>query len=284
MKINLKSILLVGATGVFVLSSCVKQKYSDKDAAVMYAKAESAFNDIPSISAQAQSGNMIFFKSDQVHVQYADISKSDAFMPKSNCNVVITIDTVGTIDTLIVDWGTSNCTCNDGKTRRGKIMTTWTGSYFDQGTIIKHIPIDYYVDDNKIEGEMVVENMGTNTSGQPFYNVNVNGTATMNTGAVINYTSERVRTFTNGYTTPSFFLDDEYDITGTANADIVSGPSYIAETVTPLHIKIGCPHITKGILDFTKQGQPKWVLDFGDGTCDGKLTATQNGKSYSLGN
>lgn len=267
---------------MFILSSCVKQKYSDKDAAVMYAKAENAFNDIPSISAQAQSGNMIFFKTGQVYVQYASISKSEGFQPKSNCNVIITIDTVGTVDTLIVDWGTTNCTCNDGKTRRGKIMTIWTGSYFDQGTIIRHIPIDYYVNDNKIEGEMTVENMGTNASGQPFYNVNVDGIVTMNTGAVINYTSTRVRTFTNGYTTPSFFLDDEYAITGTANADIVSGPSYVAETVTPLHVKIGCPYFTQGILDFKKQGQAKWVLDFGDGTCDGNLTATQNGHSYSL--
>jgi hypothetical protein len=161
-------------------------------------------------------------------------------------------------------------------------MTTWTGSYFSQGTVIKHIPIDYYVNDNKIEGEMKVENMGNNSSGQPFYNVNINGKVTMNTGAVINYTSTRVRTFTNGYTTPAYFLDDEYDIAGTANADVVNGYSYAAESVTPLHAKIGCSYFTKGILNLKKQGQAEWVVDFGDGTCDGKLTATQNGHSYSL--
>lgn len=65
--------MLVDVAGMFVLSSCVKQKYNDKDAAVMYAKAESAFNDIPSISTQAELGNMIFFNTGQVYVHYADI-------------------------------------------------------------------------------------------------------------------------------------------------------------------------------------------------------------------
>jgi hypothetical protein len=238
--------------------------------------------EMPNISDQAVTGTMTYYKLPEVTVRYASASKPYGDIAKNTCNVILTLDTVGSIDTLVIDWGTTNCLCNDGKNRRGKIITTWNGSYYNQGTTIKHVPVGYYVNDNKIEGEMTVTNMGNNSSGQPFYNVNINGLATLTTGEIVTYTSTRVRTFTNGYTTQLWFWDDEYDITGTANATVVNGDGYSAVVVQPLHVKVGCAFITKGVLNFTPTGQMVRVIDYGDGTCDAKFTVTINGQTYTI--
>jgi len=272
--------------GMLLFTACKKKakwQYDNSNAPATSATVENAYSEMPNISNQAISGAMVYYKSPTVTVNYNSAAESmKAGLEKAACSVIITIDTVGTADTLIVDWGTSNCECNDGKQRRGKIITTWTGSYYSQGSIIKHVPQDYYVNDNKVEGTMTVENMGNNSQTQPYYNININGVVTMSTGEIVNYTSTRVRTFTAGYTTLLWFMDDEYDITGTASATAVNGDGWDATVTSPLHVKVGCPYVTKGVLNFTPTGKDLRVIDYGDGTCDAKFVVTINGNSYTI--
>lgn len=264
---------------VLFAAGCGKKKYDNSDAPKLNAIAETYFSEFSNMADQAITGQMVFYKVGQVVVN--DLAEGKPFqLDKTDCNVVITLDTAGTNKTITIDWGTSNCTCNDGKSRRGKLITTFTGSYFAQGTVITHTPIDYYVNDNKVEGTKVVTNMGLNTSGQPYYNVEVNGTVTMSSGEIVNYTSSRVRTFTSGYSTPSVFVDDEYAITLNSNATVTNGDSYEAHTTSPLVVKIGCGYIKKGVLSITPTGKPERVIDYGDGTCDATFTITVNGHTY----
>lgn len=287
----MKKLALLAGTVVLIASAtitgCKKSKttfeYDNSNAPATNAIVENAYMEMGNISDQAITGSMVYYKLPEVTVRYASASKPYGDIAKTTCNVIITIDTVGTADTLIVDWGTTNCSCNDGKNRRGKIITTWTGSYYVQGSVIKHVPDNYYVNDNKFEGEMTVTNMGNNSSNQPYYNVNINGTATLTTGEIVTYTSTRVRTFTAGYNTQLWFMDDEYDIIGTASASVVNGEGYNAVVVQPLHVKVGCPYITKGVLNFTPTNLPLRVIDYGDGTCDYKFTVTINGQTYTIG-
>ena len=269
---------------VFAINSCKKDDNkwdADRQALIFNSIIERTYSDMSNISNQAKDGSLPVYGMDQVTVRYESAS-SVYMMDKSNCNVVITIDTVGSVNTLIVDWGSTNCTCNDGNKRRGKIITTWTGSYYAQGSIIKHVPVDYYVNDIKVEGVMTVENMGNNSNGQPYYNVNVDGTATFTSGEIVNYTSDRVRTFTNGYNTQLNFLDDEYDITGTADAEIVGVQKYTAVITSPLHVKVLCPYITKGTFDYTPEGQSTRTVDYGTGACDSQFTVTVDGHTYTI--
>ena len=278
----MKKIFLMGLglSGLLVFSGC--KKYDKSNAPAVNAVVENAFTEMTNMSDQAVTGNLVYYKLPTVTVRYASASSVDE-VEKTGCNVVITLDTVGAVDTLVIDWGTTNCDCNDGKTRRGKIITTWTGnSYYNQGTIIKHTPVDYYVNDNKIEGTKTVENMGNNSSGQPYYNVNINGVATLSSGEIVTYTSTRVRTFTAGYTSQAWFWDDEYDITGSASAVVVNGDSYSATITSPLHFKVGCPYITQGTLDFTPTGKPTRTIDYGSGSCDATFTITVNGHTYTV--
>ena len=278
-KILLFSLLIFSL--VFSIS-CKKKKYDNSSAPRLNAFVEASFDEMTNMSDQAITGNMIYYKMDLVTVVYADKESSDQPTVKTDCNVVITIDTVSSPKSITIDWGSSNCTCNDGKQRRGKIITTFTGSYYAAGTVITHTPVNYYVNDHKIEGTKTVTNMGLNTASQPYYNVAINGTAYMSSGEIIHYTSSRVRTFTNGYNTQLNFWDDQYDITGTASAHVENGDSYEAEITSPLHVKVGCPYITKGKLNITPSGKPTRTIDYGDGTCDGTFTITVNGNTYTV--
>lgn len=275
---------LITATTLLVAVSCKKDNENEEaetpnnSTIVDNSKIENAYNEMSNISDQAITGELVFYKSGKV--TFAD-GKEEAF-EKTPCNVIITIDTTSSPKSVTVDWGNTNCDCNDGKQRRGKIVTTFTGSYFAQGTVITHTPVDYFVNDMKIDGTMTVENMGNNASGQPYYNVNIDGTVTKPDNVVIDYTSSRVRTFVLGYDTPLNFWDDQYDITGNANASYSTGGGYTAEVTSPIRIKIGCGFPTQGKLSFTPTGLSTRYIDYGNGTCDYTFTVTVDGITYTI--
>jgi hypothetical protein len=275
----MKKIVLFSLGITFVLSACGKFRYDKDQSAEVNRKVESAFDEMTNISDQAITGNMVYYKNGGVIVTHPG---DKPVQEKTACNVIITIDTTGTLKTVTVDYGSTNCDCNDGKTRRGKIVTTYTGFYHAQGTIITHTPVDYYVNDIKIDGTKTVENMGTNASGQPYFNVQINGVATLTSGETMTYTSTRVRTWTDGFTTLFNRFDDEYDITGTAEGVFSSGGGYTANITSAVYIKVGCGFPVSGTVEITPQSNPVRVLDYGSGTCDATFTVTVNGNTYTF--
>lgn len=261
------------------LTSCLKNRLKKDQSALVNYKIETAFDEMTNISDQAITGNMVYYKSGQIIV--AKPGQNIAF-EKADCNVIITIDTTSSPKSVTVDYGSSNCTCNDGKTRRGKIVTTFTGQYIAPGTIITHTPVDYYVNDIKFEGTKTVQNMGLNTNGQPYFNVQIDGTATLESGEVVDYTSTRVRTWTNGFNTLINRMDDEYDITGSAVASFSNGGGYTGNTTSPVHIKVGCSFPVSGVIELTPTDKPVRVINYGDGTCDYSFTVTVSGYTFTI--
>jgi hypothetical protein len=275
----MKKIVLLSLGITLVLSACGKFRYDKDQSAEVNYKVESAFDEMTNISDQAITGNMVYYKNGGVIVRQPG---DKPLTQKTACNVIITIDTIASIKTVTVDYGSSNCDCNDGKTRRGKIITTFTGFYHAQGTIITHTPVDYYVNDIKIEGIKTVENMGLNTSGQPYFNVQIDGVATLTSGETVSYTSTRVRTWIAGFNTLLNRFDDEYDISGTASGTFSSGGGYTALTTNPVHIKVGCGFPVSGTIEVTPQNRPLRVVDYGSGMCDATFTVTVNGQTYTF--
>ena len=281
----MKKSIILGALAVSLvtLNACKKDKeeeYDNSSAPKSNAIIENAYDEMTNMSDQAINGDMVFYNSPKVTVVYA--SKDTPLLEKEACNVVITLDTTSTTRSITIDWGTANCDCNDGKQRRGKIITTFTGKYRDSGTVITHTPVDYYVNDNKISGTKTVTNMGTNSNGQPFFNIAINGSVTMSDGDVFTYSSNRVRTWVAGYNTLLTFIDDEYDITGSTTASSTNGNGYTANITSPLNIKVGCGYIRKGTVEITPTGKPVRVIDYGTGTCDASFTITVNGHTYTV--
>ncbi|MEY4573313.1 MAG: hypothetical protein RLZ10_2597, partial [Bacteroidota bacterium] len=156
------------------LSAC-KKRFDNDISALMNFRIETAFDEMTTISDQAVTGNMVYHKSGEVIITKPGEKPN---LLKSPCNVIITLDTANSVKTVTVDYGSTNCDCNDGKTRRGKIVTTFTGQYLAPGTVITHTPVDYYVNDIRYDGTKTVTNMGLNANGQPYFNVQIDGTAT----------------------------------------------------------------------------------------------------------
>ena len=271
-------IILILSTVLFAFTAC-KKLYDNDLSAVMNYKIETAFDEMTNISDQAITGNMVYYKSGEV------ISVKPGEKPatlKTPCNVIITIDTLNSVKTVTVDYGTTNCDCNDGKTRRGKIITTFSGQYIAQGTVITHTPVDYYVNDIRIDGTKTVTNMGLNSSDQPYFNVQINGTATQTNGEVLTYASTRVRTWVQGFNTLANRFDDQYEISGTATGSFSSGGGYTVQTTSPLRINVGCGFPVSGTLELTPQNKPVRIVDYGQGTCDYTFTVTVNGNVYTI--
>lgn len=275
----MKKFLILSVGISLMLGSCGKFRYDKDQSAEINHKVESAFDEMTNISDQAITGNMVYYKNGEVIVTHPGDKPVQA---KTACNVIITIDTTGSLKTVTVDYGTSNCDCNDGKTRRGKIVTTFTGPYMAPGTIITHTPVDYYVNDIKIDGTKTVENMGLNSNGQPYFNVQIDGVATLTSGETLTYTSTRVRTWTTGFNTLLNRFDDEYDITGTANGVFSSGGGYTANITAPIHVKVGCGFPVSGTIEITPQNHPVRTVDYGSGSCDATFTVTVNGHTYTF--
>jgi hypothetical protein len=271
----MKKILFISISASLVLFSSCRKRYDNDPSALMNYKIETAFDEMTNISDQAVTGNMVYYKSGEVVYTKPGATTN---LPKTPCNVIITLDTTTFPRTVTVDYGNTNCDCNDGKVRRGKIITTYTGPYLAPGTVITHTPESYYVNDVLISGTKTVQNMGQNASSQPYFQVEINGSATNSDGEVLNYTSSRVRTFN----TLLDRFDDEYDITGSASGTFSSGGGYTSQTITPIRIKVGCGFPVSGELQITPIDRPVRTINYGDGSCDYSFTVTVNGYTFTI--
>lgn len=269
--------LMVAATVGILLNSCRKKEDEpeDKDtsAAADNAIAEGYFNDANSISDQAAAGNLTSFLTTNNNDEERGIM--------SNC-ATITHDTSASPRTITIDFGTTNCLCNDGRYRRGIINVTYTGHYRDSLSFHTITFNNYFVNDNQVLGSKTVTNNGHNNAGHLTYSISVNGSVIKaNNGGTVTYTSTRTREWLEGEST-NIWSDDVYLITGTASGSSSSGTSYTATIITALKIKLSCHWIVSGKLDLTPSGKPTRTIDWGGGTCDDDATVTINGNTYNI--
>src|SRR5438552_17944619 len=112
LKINVKTILLMGAMTMASLSSCKKNEdvSADSQAAEDNAYAEGTFNDAFNGVDAAVKGQTGYYKTAEATID----------MLSGPC-VTITVDTASSPRKVILDFGTSGCLRRDGRTRSGQI-------------------------------------------------------------------------------------------------------------------------------------------------------------------
>jgi hypothetical protein len=265
MKPHIQTMLFAALT--LSLAACRKDKDEPDDldytSASDNARAEDYFNDMLSEADNAAKDH--------------DLRSMD-----DGCEPVVTIDTVAMPHTMLIDFGTVNCTANNGRLRRGKILVTFTGPYRAIGTVITITPQDYYVNNNHVEGVKTVTNMGPDADGHTYFNVQVDGTITAGDGSwTSQHHATRVRTWVEGESTITPF-DDVYLITGSGNGVNRNGVAYTLTITQALRIAIGCPWITAGKLELTPDGHATRYVDFGSGSCDPNVTVTVNGVTFNF--
>jgi hypothetical protein len=266
------------AVSAMVLTGCKKdddQDDNDTSATSDNAFAEATYQDVASIADEASRSNSL-----------SNFRNSTPEGLLSSC-ATITRDTLNNsnVDTITVDFGTANCTCADGRNRRGKIIINYTGHYRDSLTTINITFDNYFVNDNQVMGTHTIINQGHNAAGHLIYNITVNGQIILaNSAGTITWTTNKVREWTAGESTAAW-SDDMYSITGSASGTGANGQSFTATVTSPLirNMALGCRrHFVQGTAEITPSNKPTRTIDFGNGTCDDIATVTINGNTYTV--
>ncbi len=274
---NLMKYLTAVAIVGILFASCKKktQDETDKDttASSDNALAEGTYNDVHNIADQASAGTLS---------SYLAPSTSNEKGLLSACATVV-IDTAVNPHTITVNFGATNCLCNDGRYRRGIVNVSYSGHYRDSASTHTISFTNYFVNDNQVMGTKTVTNNGHNSSHHLTFSIQVNGTIIKaNNGGTITWTSTRTREWVAGESTPWNWTDDEYLITGTATGTNALGNSFTAATTSALDIKMNCHYIVAGGFQITPSGKATRYVDYGNGTCDDQATVTINGTVYNI--
>jgi hypothetical protein len=280
MKTNRLLIASITLTAVaaMVFTGCKKdEEDADTSAASDNALAEATFSDVTNIADEAGiSGSLSNYR----------LGDPDNGGVLSTC-ATLTFDTLNSADqdTITIDFGPVNCTCNDGRNRRGQVIVIYQGMYRDSNSTHTITFNNYYVNDNQVLGTKTVTNLGHNTAGNLVYDINVNGTIHLaNNQGTITWTSQRQREWIAGESTMVWY-DDMYSITGTASGTSAAGEAFTVNITSPLirNMAIGCRrHFTQGIVEVTPGTRPMRTIDFGSGACDDLATVTINNRSYVI--
>lgn len=274
--------LILTIASAVAITGCKKDKDepdTDTDVANDNSFAERTYDDVKSMSDQAGDNNSL---------STYKVGENSGIL--STC-ANISNDTTVNPHILTIDFGATNCLCNDGKNRRGKIIISYTGHYRDSGSTHTISFDNYFVNDYKVLGTKTVKNLGHNSSNQLVYSVDVNGSIINPSGQTMSWTSQRTRTWVAGEATSGILgiIDDEYDIRGSANGTSFAGTSFTATITSPLHVKFNCfvtnpgsSLITSGTFDLVPSGKATRTFDFGSGACDNLATVTINGNTYNI--
>ena len=260
-----------------IISSCRKKTEDEKDKDTSSAKdqalASSAVNDLTNISDEAgRSLNISSFKVDGTSAVLSTCAS-------------LTFDTLLSAKTITVNFGTTNCLCNDGRYRRGMITLAFTGRYRDSLTTITVTPLNYYVNDNQLLGTKTIKNKGHNAAHHLVYEINANMSVVKGDGSgIITWSSIRQREWISGESTLTW-NDDIYSITGGATGAAAGGGTFSTLITTPLirNMALGCRrHFTSGVVEHAPTGKATRYIDYGSGACDDIATVTIDGVSYTI--
>ncbi len=269
MKTKILSLLFVVAIASIVFNGCKKDKSSDNDvtSAKDDALAQQTFDNITQISDEAYSTKTGTTKTSGIIGACATLS----------------LDTITVPHSLTINFGTTDCLCNDGKLRRGSIVISFNGHYRDSGSVHSTTFNNYFVNNNQVTGSRTRVNNGMNTAGNytityTIANASIilaNGAGTITWAA--NYTTEWIA----GHNTQTW-IDDVYMITGSSSGTRLNGVSHTKTITTALKKAMICPYIESGVVHIVRSNKPDIDIDFGNGNCDANATATMNGNSYPI--
>ncbi len=288
--------MVLTLAGIVTFSSCKKDSSSNNnatdsdlvtDAVESDAVSEDQFNNVFNITMGVQSSDA----GEDVGIGtgagiiYKPSSPEGTLSPDSaRCfTVTVTPKTAHVFPkTVTVDFGTG-CLGKDGKLRKGKIISVYTGPMFVAGNSVTTTFDNYNVDSFKIEGTHKIENKSTSN--------NLAWSVTVTDGKITNtlnnnwrkWSGTREHKQTEGNGTPLNLLDDVFEITGSASGSNSRGNSWTSDIITPVVRKLNCRWLESGKVQITRNSNPNAaILDFGDGTCDAKATITYKGVVYNI--
>ena len=263
-KIKMKKTLLVLGILTVLFYSCEKiEDIESTQASQDHLFAEQTFNDVGRIVKEAFVVN--------------GVNKSCATYTLMN-------NDASDIDTLIINFGSTNCLDN-GELRKGKILVTYTGKYRDSLAVITTTFDDYHVNNNLVQGERIVTNQGRNSNGNMWFTIAVNNASIVTHSGTINWEANRTREWISGIATYGNITDDKYKITGSASGNGVNGNAFSMEITDTLNVDLGClPScvIKSGTAKISPEGYADRIINYGNSECDCNFDVIINGTTYPI--
>jgi len=189
---------------------------------------------------------------------------------------------------IAIDFG-GGCEGKDGRVRKGKIISTYTGRLITAGASASTTFDGYEVDGVKVAGTHTVTNTSSNNNRQ--FTIDIEDARLSDaTGNYITWANHKIITQTEGLGTPLRPGDDIFTIEGNSEGQVKKGDIlaiWTSEITEPLIKKFLCWWIAQGklktVLGAGSANDP-WVaeLNFGDGTCDKKAVVIINGATHEI--
>lgn len=262
---------------------------ADVEAEVVF---EDVFDNVMGVNAEIGVGNVGVFgrygeigSNDKGQAEGLEAGRTDS-LQNPGCQVV----TITRLNApapfpvrVTVDFGTG-CVGRDGRTRKGKIITTYTGRMVVPGSVAETGFDQYYVNGIKVEGTHRTENQSTSNTWAYFVRVN-NAKLTRPNGDYSQWNRTKLITQVEGLGTPQFPRDDVFTIRGEANGTVkrdTTTHQWATRTIEPLVKKFSCQWIVKGKLGVRRSNADAGVIDYGNGSCDNQATLTVNGVSRPI--
>lgn len=186
---------------------------------------------------------------------------------------------------VVIDFG-NGCTGRDGRLRKGKIISVYSGRMIVPGSVVETTFDGYYVNGIHVEGVHRAENKST--AQQWTFAITVrNGKLTKPNGNYTQWNTTKTITQIEGNGTPLFPLDDVFSIKGESNGTVKRDSTlfqWAARTLpdNPLIKRFACRWIVKGKIAIRRTNSDVALIDYGTGQCDNKATITINGVSFEI--
>lgn len=276
------------ATGILFISSCKKEETPAQDPEVI---AEASVNEIELSAAFEDIFNNAAGIDGTSAGEDLGIYGATGFglFPGQATQTAVTCFTVTVTPkekgvfpkTVTLDFGTG-CTTN-GHTRKGKIITVYSGPLHIPGNKAVTEFDGYQIDDFKLTGRHEILNSTEPGTNQRRFTRKVDNAKLMNvsTGFWRTWSGVTIMTQIEGNGTPLWPTDDVYKFVGNRQGANSKGRSWVSETREPLIKPFICPWITKGVMSISVNGTVG-LMDFGNGDCDDEATVTINGVSKTI--
>nr|WP_294904173.1 hypothetical protein [uncultured Lacibacter sp.] len=284
--LSTKSILALLLIGALSFTACKKEASESKteelstvESTESNSEAEAAFDDVfnntMGIGAEANGESLGITAGVGI---YGRMEGSDLTgrVDSVRCFTIIVSPTTPGVfpKTVTINFG-DGCLGRDGKLRKGKIITVFTGPMGIPGSKATTTFENHKIDSVKVEGKHEVTNNSTSNN-RVFTTKVIEGKLTWNSGRWVKWSSIRTVTQIEGNGTPFWPLDDIFSITGGGRGENSRGKTWGHEVIEPLIKKFTCRWISKGVLRI-RFNDTNGLLNFGDGRCDNKAELTVNG-------
>lgn len=279
----MKRLMLLFTASAILFSACKRNLAESIQSAEDHAQVETEFSQLYDAVVDVASTNGLTMKTEDYYLPSgALVTFSDSTFNDGN-GVAFTVD-YGIMGSSVP----KGLLCKDGRYRAGKIHVTMSNRWSETPCVITlSVPSanEYHVGNGnnmyKVTGSKVI----TRTS-LTSINVSVANATLQKENGTVTWNSNRTLTLITD--AGPGWLNDVYEVSGSATGTNVNGESFTVQTQTPLRkqLSLGClSTFVSGKLLLTNSNGKVLSIDydsFGNQACDKTVTVTFNGKTRTI--